>query len=262
MVRRSPLYTVLFTVLLCTVCSFIVSTVSVSLRERQEGNRRLLGQARRLLAVAGLIEEGENLSREDIAERVFSRLEPHVVHLQSGSYSADIDAVSFDQRQWSEDPTRNRQVPENPAQVRHVPTHGRVFHLRRGDTVDAIILPIEGKGLWGTMYGYIALAGDARTIRGITFYEHTETPGLGAEIDNPSWQARWRDRLAFDEAWTPRIRVVKGAAGKPQEDPYRVDGISGSTITCDGVTHAVHFWLGDQGFGPYLRAYRSKRTGE
>jgi Na+-transporting NADH:ubiquinone oxidoreductase subunit C len=252
----SARYTIFFAALLCTVCSIVVSAVSVSVHDRQEANRRLLGQGRQLLTVAGLVEADEDLSREDIAERVFRRLEPRIVDLRTGAYSTDGDAAAFDQRQARNDPEASHEAPDNPAGVTRLPHRGQIFLLRRDGDVEALVLPIEGQGIFSTMYGYIALDADARTIRGVTFYEHAETPGLGAEIDNPGWKELWRGRLAFDDKWAPAVRVAKGAARPPAEDPYRIDGIAGATITCDGVTNLIHFWLGDHGFGPYLDAYR------
>ena len=108
------------------------------------------------------------------------------------------------------------------------------------------------------LYGYLALAPDARTIVGITFYQHKETPGLGGEVDNPRWKSLWPGRLAYDERGNPAIRVKKGPAGSVEEDPYQVDGLSGATITSRGVTNLLRFWLGDDGFGPYLASYRDR----
>jgi Na+-transporting NADH:ubiquinone oxidoreductase subunit C len=134
-----------------------------------------------------------------------------------------------------------------------------IFVLRDGDRTEGLVLPVEGYGLWSTLYGYLALEADANTIRGITFYEHGETAGLGGEVDNPRWKALWPGRRAFDENGELRIRVKKGAAGPPDRDPYQVDGLSGATLTTNGVTHLIHFWLGENGFGRYLDEYRRAR---
>jgi Na+-transporting NADH:ubiquinone oxidoreductase subunit C len=123
--------------------------------------------------------------------------------------------------------------------------------------LEALIVPISGQGLWSTLYGYIALAPDTNTIRGITFYQHAETPGLGGEVDNPRWKALWVGRKAFDKNGRPAITVKKGRAGPADTDPYNVDGLSGATITSRGVGNLVRFWLGDDGFGPYLKTQRA-----
>ncbi len=259
--QHSLRHTLLFAAALCTVCSLLVSTATVALRDRQRANQEMLGQGRHLLAVAGLAAAGEELSRDEIVSRVAASLEPRLVELASGEYATALDARTYDQRRASADPAQSAAAPENAAQVQRLPRYARIYLCRRGGVLDAIVLPIEGMGFYSEMYGYIALDADARTIRGIAFYEHGETPGLGAEIDDPEWKARWRGRQAFDAAGAPRIAVVKGRAAPPAADPYRVDGISGATITGDGVTNAVRFWLGDAGFGPFLKRYRAERNG-
>ncbi len=254
----SVAYKLLFAVALCAVCSVVVSTVSVSLRPRQEANRRMLGQGRQILSVAGLIDDADELSREDIAELLFTGLEAGVVDLESGRIVEGVDAVAYDQEAATRDPARSREVADNPAGVKRVPVQARIFLRRERGEIDSFVLPIEGKGLWGDMRGFLSIAADARTIRGITFYEHSETPGYGAEVESAEWKALWKGRLAYDDSGVARIAVKKGRAGSAQEDPYHVDGISGSTLTGDAVTHLVRFWLGDDGFGPFLRARRAE----
>jgi Na+-transporting NADH:ubiquinone oxidoreductase subunit C len=102
----------------------------------------------------------------------------------------------------------------------------------------------------------MAIDVDTTTIKGVSFYQHGETPGLGGEIENPSWTALWSERRLFDESWTPVFSVKKGSAGSPAEEPHAVDGLSGATLTCKGVTALVQFWVGSNGYGPYLKAFR------
>ena len=110
--------------------------------------------------------------------------------------------------------------------------------------------------MWGTIYGFLSLAPDASTVRGLTYYEHRETPGLGGEIGNPDWLALWRGRKGYDDQWNPSIQVIKGQAGPPDTDPLRVDGLSGATITSNAVTRLIRFWLGSEGYGKFLQRYR------
>jgi Na+-transporting NADH:ubiquinone oxidoreductase subunit C len=257
---HSTRHTVLFTLLLCMVFSLAVSAVSVALRERQQENRRL-DRIRNVLLVVGLLERGERPSREELARRFEANLEPRLVDLRSGQYAEAADPMAFDQRRAAADPARSLPVPENRAKVRRVPDRALVYLLVPEGELEGIVLPVEGYGLWSTMYGYLALDADARTIRGLTFYEHGETAGLGGEVDNPRWKALWPSRLAFDEAGEPRIAVAKGRAGPPAEDPYRVDGLSGATLTSNGVTHLLRFWLDEHAFGPYLAGLRRQSEG-
>ena len=128
-----------------------------------------------------------------------------------------------------------------------------VYLLKKDGKLQRLILPIYGKGLWSTMYGLIALDSDFNTIESFGFYEHAETPGLGGEVDNPTWKAGWVGKKAFDNGGPPVIRVIKGKVNtKAPGASHEVDGISGATLTCNGVTNTVDFWLGPNGFGPYL----------
>ena len=153
----------------------------------------------------------------------------------------------------------SRVAPPNPAKVLRVPNHAVVYQVTKGGEIDQLILPVEGKGLWSTLYGFLSLKADLESIQGLTFYDHGETPGLGGEVDNKNWKALWKGRKAFDERGRIAIKVKKGQAGPPDADPYQVDGLSGATITSRGVTHLLAFWLGDDGFGPYLDQYRAER---
>ncbi len=254
--QRSASYTILFAAVVCLVCAVIVSISAVSLKTRQDDNA-FLDKQRNVLIAAGLASEDEVLTREEIQER-FGPIESVVVDLQSGEERSDVDPETFDQRKATSDPQMSRAMPKNPAGIQRVPHQALVYRLVDNDELELLILPIEGKGLWSTLYGFIALDADLNTIRGITFYEHKETPGLGGEVDNPRWKALWPGRRVFGEEGegTPRIEVIRGQAGPPAEDPYRVDGLSGATMTSRGVGRLVRFWLGHEGFAPYLDSLR------
>jgi Na+-transporting NADH:ubiquinone oxidoreductase subunit C len=104
-----------------------------------------------------------------------------------------------------------------------------------------------------TLYGFLALDSDLKTIRGITFYEHGETPGLGGEVDNPRWKAQWKGKMAYDDNMKILIEVLKGQVDptSPQAG-HQIDGLGGSTITTRGVHNLVRFWLGENGYKPFL----------
>jgi Na+-transporting NADH:ubiquinone oxidoreductase subunit C len=257
--RYSNTYIVTFAALVCLACSIVVATSAVGLRERQDENR-ILDRQKKVLTVAGLIDEGEDIEPQRVRELFDENIEAKVIELETGEFDPEVDPEYFDQQKALKDPAMSREAPPNAAGIRRLPLDALVYSVRGAEGVDKLILPIEGKGLWSTLYGYLALAPDTTTIEGIIFYQHGETPGLGGEVDNPSWKALWNGRQAFDESWDPAITVIKGAAGPPEEDPYRVDGLSGATITARGVSHLVRFWLGEHGFGPYLENFRSERS--
>lgn len=255
--QHSTGYIIGFAIAVCLVCALFVAGSAVGLKDRQDANI-LLDRQEKVLIVAGLMKDGESLPREEIATIFGSSIQQKVIDLKTGAVNTEIDGSTFDQQAAARDPDTSVEAPENLSKVRRLPHNALVFDVLEDGQLKALILPIEGYGLWGTLYGYIALAPDARTIVGITFYKHKETPGLGGEVDNPRWKARWPGRLAFDDRGNPAIGVKKGAAGSIEEDPYEVDGLSGATITSRGVTALVRFWLGDNGFGPYLNSYRAQ----
>ena len=250
--------TIIFAAAVCAVCSVLVSSAAVLLKDRQDTNK-VLDQRKKVLLVAGLMTKDDNYPAERVNDLFTQNLETRIVDLETGEYVTDIDVDSFDQRKASKDPSRSESAPANAAKVRRVPNHAKVFLKMDGNDLDSVVIPIEGMGLWSTLYGYLALDGDTRTVDGLIFYEHGETPGLGGEVDNDRWKALWPGRKALDENFEPALRVIKGRAGTPQADPYQVDGLSGATITSNGVTNLLHFWLGQQGFGPYLERVRAEQ---
>jgi len=134
-----------------------------------------------------------------------------------------------------------------------------IYLEKDGDTVEQIILPISGPGLWSTMRGYLALAPDGNTVKGIRFFEHAETPGLGDQIDKADWRNLWVGKKLYDDDDTPRIEVVRGFALRDATNTnlqYQIDGLSGATLTGNGVSRLVQHWIGPEGFGPYLETYR------
>ena len=254
--QYSNAYIIGFAVAVCLVCSVVVSTSAVALRERQDLNKALDRQTKVLL-VAGLLGEGQSASADEVQHLFEQNIRTRVVDLQSGDYDDTVDAAAYDQRRATKDPSLSREAPANRAGITRLPSKALIYQRVADEEIELLILPIEGKGLWSTLYGFLALAPDTTTIEGITFYEHGETPGLGGEVDNASWKALWRGRKAYDADGEPAITVIKGAAGPAEEDPYRVDGISGATLTARGVSHLVQFWLGENGFEPYLEKFRA-----
>ena len=253
-------YNLGFAAVVCFVCAIVVSTSAVSLADRQNRNATLDKQ-NNVLVAAGLAAEDESLDAPEVARR-FEPIAQVVIDLATGEIAADVDPGTFDQRVASIDVAQSRPAPDNLARIMRLPNYALVYEIRDADDgLEMVVLPIEGLGLWGTLYGFVALESDLRTIRGLTFYEHKETPGLGGEVDNPRWKALWTGRLAFDDALAPAIQVVKGPAGPVTDAPYSVDGLSGATITSRGVTNLLQFWLGPEGFGRYLTRLRAERGG-
>ncbi len=257
--RDSTRYTLLFATGVSVVCALLVSTAAVGLRERQDTNALLYKQKNVLLA-ASLAKPGQDLSAAEVLSVFDQRIQVRAIELKTGQLVPEnqFDARSYDQRKARNDPAQSRAAPANSAQVTRLPTYGIVYHVKGADGgIEQIVLPVEGMAMWGTVYGFLALDRDANTVRGLTFYEQKETPGLGGEISNPEWQALWVGRKAYDANWAPQLSVIKGQAGPPDKDPHHIDGLSGATITSNGITRLMNFWLSADGYAPYLQTLRS-----
>jgi len=238
----------------CVVCSVVVSTAAVCLRGFQERNKTL-DRRTNILIAAGVLEEGE---RADVDE-LFKQIDSRWIDVATGDFveENDLPAESRDERKASRNPTQSIEIDNDLAGIKRRATYRQVYFTRKNGRIERIILPVHGKGLWSTMYGFLALDSDTTTIRSFAFYEHGETPGLGGEVDNNIWKRSWLDKKAFDESWQPRITIVKGKAGRDAD--HEVDGLSGATLTARGVQNLVRFWLGEEGYGPLLAKLR---TGE
>jgi len=127
-----------------------------------------------------------------------------------------------------------------------------VYLVMNGAQVEQVIVPVEGAGLWARMYGFLAVENDGNTVRGLRFYDHGETPGLGDQVDKPAWREQWRGKKLYGPDGEPRIRVIKGRA--PDDSEYEIDGLAGATLTARGVSKFVRYWIGEDGYGPYLKS--------
>jgi len=239
--------------LLCLVCSVIVSGAATILKPKQVENK-LLDKKSNILTVAGISNPDKSI------EELFAGVETRVVELASGDYTDAVDVINFDQRKASKDPAYRVVLTKDQdiAQIGGRSKYANVYLVRDGDAVSKIILPVKGYGLWSTMYGFIALEADATTVSGITFYEHGETPGLGGEIENKKWQSSWSGKQIVDATGKPTLKLIKGLVAPDSVNAdYEIDGLAGATLTSNGVSNLVQFWMGKNGFGPYLQKIRA-----
>lgn len=132
--------------------------------------------------------------------------------------------------------------------------YAKVFLVNdEAGNLSRVILPVRGKGLWSTMSGFIALDKDFNTVLGFGFYSHAETPGLGGEVDNPKWKSIWLGKKIYSESGEVKVSVIKGHVDAGTSDAeYKVDGLAGATLTSNGVNNLVKYWMGDDGFKPFL----------
>lgn len=256
MPNDDPKKTIFIAIVLCLVCSVMVSTAAVSLKSRQVVNQKN-DIRQNILAVTDQFEPGMDM------EAAFEQFEVRLVDLANGQYAdTDIDPATYDQRKAAGSPDLGVRL-ENQQDVAGIGSRAKyapVYILRDGDEIQQLVIPIHGYGLWSTMYGFLSLGSDFNTIQGLRFYEHAETPGLGGEIENPRWLAKWEGKKIYDENGNVALRVARGYVDNnlPQAE-YKVDGLSGATLTSKGVSNMISFWLGEDGFGPYLQSLRSER---
>lgn len=265
--RDSVSQTLLVATVLCVVCSVLVASAAVGLRDRQESNKQL-DQKKNVLLAANLYEEGKNKPGE-IQEIFSTKIESVLVDLETGQpvSSEVVDAEKYNQREATRDPALS--VPVEPSTalggIKQRAKYAFAYQVKDDQGhLDQVVLPVIGKGLWSTLYGFISIDADGNTVRGITFYEHGETPGLGGEIENPQWKNQWPGKHLYstEDSQEVELHVIKGSVPEGDaEAEYKVDGLSGATLTSDGVTELVQYWLGPQGFGPYIENLTAQTGG-
>ncbi len=236
-------------------CSLVVSTTAVLLKPLQRANRQIAREERIQEIVAKLPGVGGLLETIDV-----SAVEAQVVEFSTGKVVPEIDSAQYDAGRAAQDPQLSIALPpqQDIAGIERRAHFGTVYLIKKEERVQLLILPVYGSGYASTLQGFLALAGDLNTVVALTFYDHGETPGLGADIDEPEWRNQWQGKKVWDAEGDLRIGVAPGplSPSNPETD-FQVDGITGATQTGIGVTNLLRFWLGDQGFGPYLRELRS-----
>jgi len=261
--KNSPINVIILAVVLCVVCSLIVSTAAVGLKSLQDANVALDRKAN-LLSVTGFADLG---SADDINKLFGERFEIEIIDLATGESAVEeaMEALNVAGKKmasleetllkynqvWaskSKKPSVSDKIGKNDdlTQIKYREKFSHVYIMKsESGEVEKYVFPVRGYGLWSMMKGYLAVEPDLQTIAGLTFYEHAETPGLGGEGEEVL------------------VRVVKAAPS----DHYCIDALTGATITSNGVSKMMKYWLGDQGFGPYIKlkrktASKSEKTEE
>lgn len=245
--------TIVVATVLCGVCSVLVAGAVVVLKPKQTFNADI-DFKKNVLMSAGL------LSPQTDVNEVFKQVEPIVVDLETGNIAEGIDAKSFDQSKADKDPQYVQSLDkfQDIAGIKRRSRLQKVFLVKKDGVLDQIVLHVYGKGLWSTMKGFLSLDKDGVTVRGFNYYAHGETPGLGGEIDNPKWIAQWAGKKVYDESMKPAINVIKGFVdANDSQAAYKIDGLSGATLTSVGVENTFQFWLSNNGYGKFLTNLRN-----
>ncbi|MFT7287516.1 MAG: Na+-transporting NADH:ubiquinone oxidoreductase subunit C [Halieaceae bacterium] len=232
---------------LCIICSVIVSAAAVVLKPAQEANKSL-DRKRNILQAAGMLEAGRSV------EEQFAQIKVRYVDLRTGEFTDEV-APGYDQRAASKDAARSVALSdaEDVAKINRRANVAEVFLVVDAEgAYEKIILPVHGYGLWSTLYGFLALESDGNTVAGLGFFDHAETPGLGGEVDNPRWKALWPGKQVYRDG-NVALGLVKGSVDPAAADAeWKVDGLSGATLTSRGVSNLISYWMGDNGFAPFL----------
>ena len=205
-------YTFGFAAVMVVVVAALLSVAAILLKPSQTRNI-LLEKKQNILSSVGI-----NIDREaaDIQYPIFVKEE-----LVLNYKGEEIDGVAFDvdlQKELKKD----KKLQSLPLFISEV------------DGKKQYIIPLRGKGLWGPIWGFISLEDDLNKVFGAVFDHKAETPGLGAEINQPFFEDPFSGKSIFEGEELKSIKVIKGGAG--EDNMYGVDGISGGTITSDGVT--------------------------
>ena len=205
-------YTFGFATMMVIIVAALLSYAAIELKPLQDTNIELEKQQNILSSI------GVDVQR-DLAKEVYSKYIKQEIVLNYKGEEVDGDAFEIELKKELKKANSDQALP---------------LFISNVDGFKQYIIPLRGKGLWGPIWGFIALEEDLNTVYGAVFDHKGETPGLGAEINQSFFQEPFIGKSIFDGETFKYIRVVKG--GAPEGDNYAVDGISGGTITSDGVT--------------------------
>ena len=225
----------------CIACAIIVSITAVTVRPEQ--NLNIANEKKvKILAAAGI--------QTDKVDEEFLRIKTVFVDFETGKL-VTIDPA-YDHIKAASNPDQSTVIPkaDDIAVLKRRENIGTIYvWVDEKNAIEKLVLPIRGYGLWGTLYGYLSLDSDLNTVRGIEYYDHKETPGLGGEVDNPNWKSDWYGKRIYNDDGSVALYVTKGASSTD----YEIDGISGATLTTNGVSNMIKYWLGDNGYGPIIK---------
>ena len=256
MSNDSILKTFLVAFLLCVVCSVLVCLAAIVRIDKEAYNKQL--EIRKTVLAAGgfqqQIDDGGNID-----ELFTTNMELKLVDLATGEFTTAVDVATYNQRDAAENPELSVEIPSD-LDLAGIGTRAK-YAAVYVDKSGAVILPIRGAGMWGPMYAYISVAVDGTTIKGLTFYQHAETPGLGAEIDNPNWKKQWPNKQIFNSSGKLAIKVVKKGKYNPNASDAvsTIDGLAGASVTGSKVNAIVRYWFGEHGYAPFLAKFKAER---
>ncbi|KPQ09496.1 MAG: Na+-transporting NADH:ubiquinone oxidoreductase subunit NqrC [Algoriphagus marincola HL-49] len=248
--QQSNAYIITFSVILTVVLGLLLSGTSQVLGPMQR-EAEALDKKKQILGAVISAEEIDAMTPEEVDEYYNSRISSIVV---------DIDGKEVTEQDGAQVTAETVDVGKNykkPAEDRLYPVF--IFHEEGDkDAAESYIFPLYGAGLWDAIWGYMALETDMNTVGGITLAHAGETPGLGARITEGEVQSRYTNKEIYnDSGELVAIEMQKGEGKDYSSDPHKVDGMSGATITANGVNAMVKNYLN------HYQAYiESKKSNE
>jgi Na+-transporting NADH:ubiquinone oxidoreductase subunit C len=218
--KESNAYTFMFSIILVVVVGAILSSLSMGLKPLQKKNDKVKKEMDILSAV------GIESNRGNATELYKKYIPSSYVISADGSKVEGEEAFAIDVKKQIRDKTilpKDRLYPVFEANI---------------EGEKKFVLPVVGKGLWGPIWGYVALGEDKESIVGASFDHKTETPGLGAEINQDDFQNQYIGAKISKDGRFAEVAVVKDGSGS--SDPQKVDGITGGTITSKGVEEMMN----------------------
>ncbi|MCL1146662.1 Na(+)-translocating NADH-quinone reductase subunit C [Shewanella marinintestina] len=247
--------TMIFTVTLCLLCSFMITGTAEVLKERK------LVKKRDELMRNVLIAADVDLSGQDFRALFKKDVKPLLVSIDTGEAVSDATVMDFDPRMASINPETSIKLEkkQDKAKIKTRANQVRVFKVfNDSGELTSVVLPIYGKGLWSMVYGFVALKPDLNTIENVVFYEHGETPGIGDFLNDAEWTNQWHNKQIFDDKGKVAFKVVKG--GAKEGDIHGIDAVSGATMTGRGVQRSIQFWFGSEGFEAFFKKLKASEV--
>jgi len=234
------------TALVSTLAALLVSTSVIFLQPVQKENQRQAQEAL-LSNIVGTLPGLESLMKESGVDSLSTRW----VQLDTGMTSATPPHADYDPELATNDPDLSIEIPkqDDVAGISRRALILPVHLLGKRSELELVVLPVYASGYQSTIRAWLALSGDAQTVVSLSIIDQAETPGLGSRILEPDWLAQWADRSLYDESGELVLRVSVGPAVADAE----IDGISGATRTGNGINNMLQYWLGANGFGPFLQ---------
>jgi len=241
----STRYILIFTIAMCVIAAVLLSGMFYATKPAADKNEVVFNKRAILAAVDNHLEKSvDNMTDEEVLEVFNTQVQQIAVNTQ-GEEVGDIKAEDIDMAKERKKPAEDRVLP--------------FFVYTANDGEKYYIISVRGSGLWDEIWGNIALESDLNTVAGASFDHKAETPGLGAEIkDNPAFPEQFIDTQIYNnEGELVSVTVRKGGARDPL---HEVDGISGATITSDGVTKMLETGL--KLYQPYIEKVRAEKGQE